>query len=46
MAEFFELTDVGALAAFGVDAGGVEIRSQVVEVGVGVGQQVPDDDED
>jgi hypothetical protein len=37
---------VVAPAAFGVDAGGVEARAEVVEAGVGVGQQVPDDDQD
>jgi hypothetical protein len=32
---------VAALAALGVDAGGVEPRAEIVELSVGVGQQVP-----
>ena len=35
-----------ALAAVGVDAGGVEVGAEVDEAGIGVGQQVPDDDQD
>ena len=46
VAEGFELADVVALAAFGVDAGGVVAGSEVVEAGVGVGEQVPGDDQD
>src|SRR5512132_518362 len=46
VAERFELADVVALAAFGVDAGVVEVGAEVVEAGVGVRQQVPDDDQD
>ena len=46
VAEGFELADVAALAAFGVDAGGVKPWAQVVEAGFGVGEQVPGDDED
>ena len=34
-----------ALAAFGVDAGVVEVAAQVVVAGGGVGEQVPDDDQ-
>jgi hypothetical protein len=37
---------VVSLAAVGVDAAGVETRSQIVEMGPGVRQQVPDDDQD
>ncbi len=46
IAERFELADVVALAAFSVDAGVVEAGSQVVEADLGLGQQVPDDDQD
>src|SRR5438105_3016772 len=46
VAEGFELADMVAPAALRVDAGGVEVRSEVVEARVGVGQQVPDDDQD
>ena len=46
VAEGFELADVGALAALWVDAGGVEPGAEVVELGVGVGEQVPDDHQD
>src|SRR5262249_9446436 len=46
VAEGLELADVVELFAFGVDAGVVEVRAEVVEAGVGVAQQVPDDDED
>src|SRR5262249_7410678 len=44
VAEGLELADVVELFAFGVDAGVVEVRAEVVEAGVGVAQQVPDDD--
>jgi hypothetical protein len=37
---------VVAFLAFGADAGVIEVGAQVDEVGVGVGQQVPDDGED
>jgi len=40
------LADVGLLDPFGSAAFVAEIGAEVVEVGVGVGQQVPDDDED
>src|SRR5829696_6416765 len=46
VAEGFELADVVALGAVGVDAGVVEAGAQVTEAGGGVGQQVPDDDQD
>ena len=46
VAEGFELAYVVALASFGVDALGVVARSQVEVAGVGVGEQVPGDDED
>jgi len=46
VAEGFELADVVVLAAFGVDAGGVEPGAEVVEAGVWVAQQVPGDHED
>src|SRR5215469_9857660 len=46
VAEGFELADVVALAAFGVDAGVVEVAAQVGVAGVWVGEQVPDDDQD
>ena len=46
VAEGFELADVVALAALDVGAGVVEAGSEVVVVGVRVGQQVPDDDQD
>src|SRR5215216_4005769 len=46
VAERFELADVVALLAFGVDAGVVEPGAQVVEAGVGVREQVPDDHQD
>src|SRR6266516_3253135 len=45
VAEGFELADVVALAVVGVDAPVVEVGAQVVEAGLGVGQQVPDDDQ-
>ena len=46
VAEGFELADVVALLALGADAGVVEVRAEVVEADFGVGQQVPDDDQD
>src|SRR5215203_6581637 len=46
VAERFELADVVALGALGVDVGVVEAGPQVVEAGGRVGQQVPDDDQD
>src|SRR5215216_53540 len=46
VAEGFQLADVVALDALGVDAGVVEAGAQVLEPGGGVGQQVPDDDQD
>jgi hypothetical protein len=46
VAEGFELVDEVADLAVGVDVGGVEVWAQVVESGGGVGQEVPDDDED
>jgi hypothetical protein len=46
VAEGFELADVVAPGAVGVDTGVVEVRAEVTAVGVGVGQQVPDDDQD
>jgi hypothetical protein len=42
-AEGFELADVVALAAFGVDPGVEEITAQVGEAGGGAGEQMPDD---
>ena len=41
-----QLGDVVAGSAFGVDAAGVVVGAEVVEAGGGVGEQVPDDDED
>jgi hypothetical protein len=46
VAEGFELADVAALAALGVDAGGVEPWPQVGEPGLRVREQVPGDDQD
>src|SRR4051795_4667642 len=46
VAEGFELADVFALAAFDAEPVGEEVRAEVVEVGVGVGEQVPDDGQD
>lgn len=46
VAEGSELSDVVTHAAFGVDAAGVVVGSEVVESGERVGQQVPDDDQD
>jgi hypothetical protein len=45
VAQGFELADVAALAAFGADAGVVEVAAEVVVAGAGVGEQVPDDDQ-
>ena len=41
-----ELGDVVAQFSFGDDAAGVVVGSEVVEAGAGIGQQVPDDDQD
>ena len=46
VAECFELADVVAAAAVGVDAGGVEPGTEVGVTGFGVRQQVPDDNQD
>jgi hypothetical protein len=46
VAEGFELADVVALRAFRVDAGVVEVGAEIVEAGIGVGQQMPDDGQD
>ena len=46
VAQRLELTDVVALGAVGTDAGVVEAGAEVVEAGLGVGQQVPGDDQD
>jgi hypothetical protein len=46
VAEGLELTDQAAGLAAGVDAAGVVVGAQVAEAGGGVGQQVPDDDQD
>src|SRR5215218_3364404 len=46
VAQRLQLADVVALAAVGVDAGVVEARAQIVEAGIRVRQQVPDDDQD
>src|SRR3954453_6265301 len=46
VAEGFELVDVGGLATLWVVAAVEEIRPEVGEVGVGIGQQEPDDDQD
>ena len=45
VAEGFELADVVSFAAFGVDAGVVEVAAQVGGAGGRVGEQVPDDHE-
>ncbi|MGC2404697.1 MAG: hypothetical protein WA510_33205 [Acidobacteriaceae bacterium] len=44
--EGFELADVVAGLLVFVDPAGVVARAQVMEAGGGVGQQVPDDDQD
>ena len=41
-----QLRDVVADLAFGVDPAGVVVGAEVVEPGGGVGEQVPDDDQD
>ena len=46
VAEGFELADVVALGALRVDPGVVEAGTEVVIAGLGIGQQVPDDDQD
>src|SRR5215470_818534 len=46
VAEGFELADVVALAAFGVDAQVVIVRPEVAVCGAGVRKQVPGDDKD
>ena len=46
VAEGFELADVVVLASLGVDAIGVVAGTEVVEAGIRVREQVPDDDED
>ena len=46
VAECFELSDVVTFLAFRAGAVVVEIGTQVVEAGLGVGEQVPDDDQD
>src|SRR6266705_116475 len=46
VAERLELADVVAGLAVVVDAAGVVVGAEVVEAGGGVGQQVPDDDQD
>ena len=43
VAEGFELSDVVALLVVGVDAPVEVVGAEVVESGVGVGQQVPDE---
>jgi hypothetical protein len=46
VAEGVELSDVVADLAFGVGAGGVVVRTEVDELGLIVGEQRPDDDQD
>src|SRR3954468_12097665 len=46
VAESIQFADVVADLAFGVVARGVVVRAEVDELGVGVGEQCPDDDED
>src|SRR5512133_3841892 len=46
VAERFELAHQVAGLAGGVDAVGVVVGAEVVEAGGGVGEQVPDDDQD
>ena len=46
VAEGFELPDVVAFTAFGVDAGVVKARAEVGEPGGWVAEQVPDDGQD
>ena len=45
VAECFELAEVVALLALSVDAGVVEAGAKIMEAGGGVGQQMPDDDQ-
>src|SRR4030095_10744947 len=46
VAEGLQLADVVALGALRVDPGVVEAGTEVVIAGLGIGQQVPDDDQD
>jgi hypothetical protein len=46
VAEGFELADLVRAAALGIDAAGVEVWAEVSVAGFGIGQQVPDDDQD
>src|SRR5215216_7013345 len=46
VAQGLQLADVVAFGALGVDVGVVKAGAQVVVAQVGVGQQVPDDDQD
>jgi hypothetical protein len=46
VAEDFELVDQAADLAVGMDAADVEVRAEVVEADGGIGQWVPDDDQD
>src|SRR3954471_12407957 len=46
VAQRLELADVLSDLAFGIGSGGVVVRPEVDEVGVIVGEQRPDDDED
>lgn len=46
VAEGFELADMVAGGAGVVDAAAVVVLAKVVETGIGVAEQVPDDDED
>src|SRR5215210_7740440 len=46
VAEGLEFADVVPGPALGVVAGGVIVRAEVDELGVGVGKQRPDDDQD
>src|SRR5215217_3010503 len=46
VAQGLQLADVVVFGALGVDVGVVEAGAQVVVAQVGVGQQVPDDDQD
>ena len=43
VAERFELSDVVALLGVGVDVAVVVVGTELVEPGVGVGEEVPDD---
>ena len=44
--ECLQLADVVAGLAIGVGAVGIEVRAQVMEPCGGIGEQVPDDDQD